>query len=136
MADMDAAEASSNLGQAHRSHPTSAAPLPGWVPPVCAVMFGVAVALQGPRDAGLGLAYPLAGLALALGAWALIANIRARQGARRPHGRTWVPVVVGVGVIAASHSVHIATSELRWLYIAMGVAVAGVVLSRLQKEGR
>lgn len=135
MAGMDTAEAASSLGQAHRSpRARGSRPLDGWVPPLCAVMFGAAVALQGPSDTGLGLMYPLIGLALAIGAWALIASNRARRGIRRPRSRAWIPVVAVVGAGVLSASSPDGTSGLGRLYVLLGVAVAGVVWFRLRRE--
>lgn len=105
MAPMDAAETRSNLGPARRSHDASARPpLPLWVPPVCAVMFGAAVALQTPRDGMPGLTAPLVGLVLALGAYALVTGVRARQGTPKRRVSPAALAATATGVTAFSTS--------------------------------
>jgi hypothetical protein len=47
---------------------------------------------------------PLTGLALALGAYALVAGTRARQDTRRRRVSAWVPIAVAVG--ADAHPRH------------------------------
>lgn len=138
MADMNATEAGSSLGQTPQSHRAAARPtLPLWVPPVCAVMFGAAVVLQDPDDAMPGLTAPLIGLALALGAYALVAGIRARQGTRRRVSPgAWIGAVVGAATFSASSLNSSSTSGLGWVYLAAGVGVAGIVWCRLHRNGR
>ncbi|MEW1862719.1 MULTISPECIES: hypothetical protein [unclassified Streptomyces] len=134
---MDAAETRSNLGPARRSHDASARPpLPLWVPPVCAVMFGAAVALQTPRDGMPGLTAPLVGLVLALGAYALVTGVRARQGTpkRRVSPAALAATATGVTAFSTSSLNSTSTSDLRWLYLAAGVVVAGIVWYRLQRN--
>jgi hypothetical protein len=138
MATMDAEEARSSLEQARRSYSTSVRPpLPSWAPPLCAVMFGSAVALAGqaPSNGWMRLAITLIGLALALGAWKIIAGIRTRQGMRGLQGparRTQATLVAGAAafLVSALNS----TPELRWLYVAMGIAVAGIAWYLLQRK--
>ncbi|MET9534183.1 hypothetical protein ABZY02_27075 [Streptomyces sp. NPDC006649] len=136
---MDAAEAGSSLGQTrHIDRASARPPLPRWVPPVCGVMFGAAVVLQGPNGGMSGLTAPLIGLALALGAYALIVAIRARQGAPRRPGSAapWITTVVAAGALSTSSLNSSNTSELRWLYVASGAVVAGIVWYRLQRKAR
>ncbi|WP_150130381.1 hypothetical protein [Streptomyces sp. 150FB] len=133
---MDAAETGSSLGQARWSHRDSARPpLPLWAPPVCAVMFGAAVVLQAPDDGMPGLTASLISLVLALGAYALIAGIRARQGTRR-RVSPWAQAAAVAGAVALSTSSlnSTGTSGLRWFHVALGVVVAGVVRYRLRRN--
>ncbi|MFE1057050.1 hypothetical protein [Streptomyces rochei] len=135
---MDAEEARSSLEQARLSYTASVRPpLPAWMPPVCAVMFGTAVALAGqaPSNGWVRLATTLVGVALALGSWSLIASARARQGMRGLRGparRTQATLVAGAAafLVSALNS----TPELRWLYVAMGVAVAAISWYLLQRK--
>jgi len=132
---VDATEAKDSLGQAGWCGTAPARPpLPVWVPPVCAVMYGVGVALQAPGDAEPGLTAPLIGLALALCAYALLRGIRARQGVPRRSPAPWSRVAVVVIVPAFHYYALNSAADLRWLYIALGVAVAGIVWYRLQKK--
>ncbi|QCN89218.1 hypothetical protein DDJ31_33175 [Streptomyces griseoviridis] len=140
MTDMDAAEARSSLGQTHQSHPPHRAvarpPLPVWVPPSCAVLFGAAVALQAPQNGMPGLTSALIGLALAIGAYALVTVVRGRQGARRRSASKWgwTAAVVCATALSTSSLTGADASEPRWLYVASGVAVAGIVWYRLQRN--
>ncbi|MEU7279186.1 hypothetical protein AB0A69_10465 [Streptomyces sp. NPDC045431] len=135
---MDAEEARNSLEQARRSYSASVRPpLPAWAPPVCGAMYGAAVALvgQAPGNGWVRLAATLIGLALALGAWAVVVGIRARQGVRGLRGparRTQAALVAGAAafLVSALNS----TPELRWLYVAMGVAVAGLAWYLLQRK--
>lgn len=107
--------------------------MPFWVPPVYAAMFGAAVVLQDPDDGMPGLTAPLIGLALALGAYPLVAGARARAGTRRRVSpRTWIAAVVGAAAFSSS-SLN-STSALRWLYLTAGVVVAGIVRYRLRRN--
>lgn len=140
VATMDAEEARSSLEQARLSYAASVSPpLPAWMPPVCAAMFGAAVALAGqaPGNGWFRLAATLAGLALALGSWALIAGVRARQGVRGLRGparRARATLVAGGAAFLVS--ALNGTPELRWLYVALGVAVAAFSWHQLRRQAQ
>lgn len=99
-------------------------------------MFGAAVALQTPRDGMPGLTAPLVGLVLALGAYALVTGVRARQGTpkRRVSPAALAATATGVAAFSTSSLNSTSTSDLRWLYLAAGVVVAGIVWYRLQRN--
>lgn len=137
LVDVDATETKNNPAQSARSHPAPAhPPLPAWAPPVCAVLFGVAVALQAPTDDKPGLAAPLIGLVLALGAHALLRRIRARQGVPRRNSTPWAGVTTAAVVPALHYYALNSTADLRWVYITLGVAAAGIIWYRLRKGPR
>lgn len=134
---MDATETKNSLGHADRPHSEPAhPPLPVWVPPVCAVLFGAGVALQAANDARPGLMAPFLGLALALAGWALLRVVRSRQGVPRRNPVPWLRVAAVVIVPALHYYALQSTADLHWLYNTLGVAVAGFLWYRLQRKPR
>ncbi|WP_328306456.1 hypothetical protein OG432_00295 [Streptomyces sp. NBC_00442] len=117
------------------AHDAASQPLlPEWTPPVCAILFGVAVALQAPgADLGPGLTDPIIGLALALGAWWILTAARARSGVRRRREPSWWVTATAVVCISDPSTFFHSTAVLRWLYLAMGIGVTGLVWYRLHK---
>ncbi len=129
------AEPHASVRPAHDTAPRPS--LPEWTPPVCAILFGVAVALQAPGDdLGPGLTDPFTGLALALGAWWIVTAARARSGMRRRREPAWWVTATAVVCVSGPSTFFHSTAVLRWLYFAMGIGVVGLVWYRLHKPGK
>ncbi|MEW2346645.1 hypothetical protein [Streptomyces sp. NPDC006684] len=113
-------------------HASRRPPLPGWVPPVCAVLFGTALALQYPGALGASLAAPLIGLALALTAWALLTRVRARRGIPRRGVPAWALSVTAACAALALDSADTAHSGA--IHLAAGAFAAVLVWYRLRSR--
>ncbi|MFD9725799.1 hypothetical protein [Streptomyces sp. NPDC059072] len=137
---MDADNARRDLEQARQSYDASVKPrLPGWAPPVCALLVGAAIALAGtsPTPGWLKLVTVTAGILCALAAAQLVLRIRSRQGIsglRGPAREKWRSVVMSCVVVVLC---GLASSpDTRLIYIGLGVAVGIYTWVALQKQVR
>ncbi|RFU83874.1 hypothetical protein DY218_25485 [Streptomyces triticagri] len=94
-------------------------------------MIGAGMALQTPHDGNPGLEFSLAlaGLALGVAAYVLLACVRARRGIRR---RRPSAAVLAVYLVCAANLSDSGMSHLPWFPIAWGTVTTGVVWYRLQ----
>ncbi|MEV0011044.1 hypothetical protein AB0M10_28805 [Streptomyces sp. NPDC051840] len=137
---MDAEQARSELDAARRSYDASVQPrLPGWAPPVCAVLVGGAVALAGlgPESGWLKLVTVAAGVLCALAAGWLVLRVRTRQGItglRGPARDKWR--TVGVCCLAIVVSALVSGPSTRWIWVGVGVVLAVYTWVSLRKQVR
>ncbi|MBM7167697.1 hypothetical protein JQK87_04600 [Streptomyces sp. G44] len=137
---MDAQEARDDLEQARLAYATSVhPPLPGWAPPACGLLLGAAVAIVGLAPASIWwrLAAIAAAVLLALGARGMMQAIRRKQGVRGVQGPARkAQAALATSALAIVVIALTAPAEIRWLYAAMGVAVAAIVWTNLRKKVR
>ncbi|MEU2856449.1 hypothetical protein [Streptomyces syringium] len=137
---MDAHEAQRDLEEARLSYNVSVQPpLPRWAPPLCGLLIAAAVALAGLAPQGIWwrLAALAAAAVLAVLARAVVLAIRTRQGVRGLRG----PARKAQAALATSALAVFVVSlntpgEVRWMYVAMGVAAGIIVWVTLHKKTR
>ncbi|MBT2446163.1 hypothetical protein J7F03_03455 [Streptomyces sp. ISL-43] len=137
---MDAEHARNALEEARQSYDASVQlRLPGWAPPVCAVLVGGAIALAGssPEPGWLKLLSVAGGVLCALAAAGLVLRIRARQGVvglRGPARERWR--TVGLSCVTIVVCALASSPNTRWIYAGLGVVVGAYTWVALQRKVR